>query len=101
MLARCQLVVSHDSGVAHLAAAVGTTTLALFGPTDPFVWGPRSAHACVLWPQPSGPLTLVNLLPDTVIETLAALLCGTFTYTPSSVDCTILDPIAPLGEGNL
>jgi heptosyltransferase-2 len=95
LLARCQIVVSHDSGIAHLAAAVGTTTLALFGPTDPFVWGPRSAHVCVLWPQPSGPLTLVNLTPDMVIQTLAALLRGTFTYTPSLVDCSILNPTTP------
>jgi heptosyltransferase-2 len=92
LLARCQMFVGHDSGVTHLAAAVGTTTLALFGPTDPFVWGPRSAQACVLWPQPAGPLTLVNLTPDMVIPTLAALLRGTFTYAPSPVDCTILDP---------
>jgi len=90
ILARCQVVVGHDSGVTHLAAAVGTTTLALFGPTDPFVWGPRSPQACVLWPQPSGPLTLTTLAPTMVIETLEALRRGTFTYTPSRVDCTIL-----------
>ena len=101
ILARCQLYVGHDSGVTHLAAAVGTTTLALFGPTDPFVWGPRSAQACVLWPQPSGPLTLVHLTSAMVIRTLAALLHGTFTYTPSLVDCTILDPTASGGEHNV
>jgi heptosyltransferase III len=98
ILTRCQVLVGHDSGVTHLAAAVGTTTLALFGPTDPFVWGPRSSQACVLWPQPSGPLTLTSLAPDIVIQTLASLLRGAFTYTPSRVDCTILDPTAPIGE---
>ncbi len=96
VLARCQAVVGHDSGVTHLAAAAGTTTLALFGPTDPFVWGPRSPRACVLWPQPSGPLTLTNLAPAMVIQILESLLCGTFIYTPSRVDCTILDPISLL-----
>jgi ADP-heptose:LPS heptosyltransferase len=101
ILARCQILVGHDSGITHLAAAVGTTTLALFGPTDPFVWGPRSAQACVLWPQPSGPLTLVHLTPNMVIQTLAALLRGTFSYTPSLVDCTILNPTAPRGERSL
>ena len=30
----------HDTGITHLAAAVGTTTHALFGPTDPEVWTP-------------------------------------------------------------
>jgi len=96
ILARCQVVIGHDSGVTHLAAAVGTTTLALFGPTDPFVWGPRSPKACVLWPQPSGPLTLTHLTPAVVIRTLESLLRGTFPYTPSQVDCTILDPTAPM-----
>ena len=25
----------------HMAAAVGCPVIAIFGPTDPFVWGPR------------------------------------------------------------
>jgi heptosyltransferase III len=33
--------VGNDSGITHLAAAVGVPTLALFGPTDPKIWGPR------------------------------------------------------------
>lgn len=94
LLARCQVVVGHDSGITHLAAAVGTTTLALFGPTDPLVWGPRSPRACVLWPDPPGPLTLTNVPPALVIATLDALRRGTFAYTPSRVGCTILRPTA-------
>jgi ADP-heptose:LPS heptosyltransferase len=38
------LYVGNDSGITHLAAAVGTPVLALFGPTDPKIWGPRGAH---------------------------------------------------------
>ena len=90
LLARCQMLVGHDSGITHLAAAVGLTTLALFGPTDPLVWGPRSRRSCVLWPQPSAPLTLEALPPEAVIHTIAALWNGTFSFTPSRVDCTIL-----------
>lgn len=37
---RANLVVSTDSGPMHLAAAVGTPTVALFGPTDPARTGP-------------------------------------------------------------
>jgi ADP-heptose:LPS heptosyltransferase len=74
----------------HLAAAVGTTTLALFGPTDPSMWGPRSPRACVLWPQPTGPLTLERLPPEYVIQTLDALRHNTFAFVPSHVDCTIV-----------
>lgn len=40
LLARAGLFVGNDSGVAHLAAAFGAPTLALYGPTDPEVWGP-------------------------------------------------------------
>jgi ADP-heptose:LPS heptosyltransferase len=43
-LARAGLYIGNDSGITHLAAAVGTPVLALFGPTDPAVWGPRSTQ---------------------------------------------------------
>ena len=99
VLARCQVMVGHDSGITHLAAAVGTTTLALFGPTDPLVWGPRSRQACILWPEPAGPLTLDNLPPDRVTQVLASLLYGTFAFTPSQVGCTILHPPRAVRSG--
>ena len=40
LLARCRLFVGHDSGISHLAAAVGVPCVLLFGPTDPDVWAP-------------------------------------------------------------
>ena len=43
-LASARLYIGNDSGITHLAAAVGTPVLALFGPTDPEVWAPRGAH---------------------------------------------------------
>ena len=46
-LARASLYVGNDSGITHLAAAVGIPVLALFGPTDPAVWGPRGANVRV------------------------------------------------------
>jgi len=46
-LAAARLYVGNDSGVTHLAAAVGTPTLAIFGPTDPAVWAPRGPHVRV------------------------------------------------------
>jgi hypothetical protein len=43
-LARARLYIGNDSGITHLAAAVGSPVLALFGPTDPAVWGPRGEN---------------------------------------------------------
>jgi lipopolysaccharide heptosyltransferase II len=41
LLARCDLLVGIDSGPMHVAAAVGTPVVALFGPTDPNRTGPQ------------------------------------------------------------
>lgn len=46
-LATARLYVGNDSGITHLAAAVGTPVLALFGPTDPAVWAPRGPNVQV------------------------------------------------------
>ncbi len=40
LLARCARFLGHDSGISHLAAAVGTPCVLLFGPTDPDIWAP-------------------------------------------------------------
>jgi len=41
LMKRAKLVVSADSGPLHIASAVGTPTIGLFGPTRPEVTGPR------------------------------------------------------------
>src|SRR5262249_12078906 len=48
MLARLECLVSGDTGVAHLAAALGVPTVTLFGPTDPGLTAPRGARARAL-----------------------------------------------------
>jgi heptosyltransferase-2 len=39
-IAGCSAIVSNDSGPAHIAAAVGTPVVVLFGPTSPERWTP-------------------------------------------------------------
>jgi heptosyltransferase-3 len=48
-LSRARLYIGNDSGISHLAAAVGTPAIVLFGPTDPTVWAPRGSR--VLFPM--------------------------------------------------
>jgi heptosyltransferase-2 len=45
LLKRCQILVSNDTGVMHLGAAVGTPTVGLFGPTSPEHWAPVGKRA--------------------------------------------------------
>ena len=40
ILSQMQLVISNDTGIMHVAAAVGVPVLSLFGPTDPHQWAP-------------------------------------------------------------
>ncbi len=47
-LQNCRCFLGHDSGISHLAAAVGTPSLLLFGPTDPAVWAPANPQVRVL-----------------------------------------------------
>ena len=48
LLKRADLLLSSDSGPAHMAAALGTPQVTIFGPTDPGVYAPLSAKAVVL-----------------------------------------------------
>jgi heptosyltransferase III len=45
LISAAQIYVGPDTAVTHLAAATGTQTVALYGPTDPRIWGP--------WPRGS------------------------------------------------
>jgi ADP-heptose:LPS heptosyltransferase len=45
LLSFASLFIGNDSGISHLAAALNIPTIALFGPTDPYVWAPRGNRA--------------------------------------------------------
>ena len=48
LLARSDLYLGNDSGITHLAAAVGVRAVALFGPSDALAWAPRGQKVTVL-----------------------------------------------------
>lgn len=49
LLSRLSCLLSGDTGVAHLGAALGVPTVTLFGPTDPRLTAPLGARARVLY----------------------------------------------------
>ena len=51
-LATADAAVSNDSGLMHVSAAIGTPTIAIFGPTSSWHWKPLNPLAAVL--EPSG-----------------------------------------------
>lgn len=48
ILGECDFFCGHDSGVSHIASAVGVRSLLLFGPTDPQIWAPANSTVRVL-----------------------------------------------------
>ena len=40
LISRCEILIANDSGPMHIASAVGTPVLGLFGPTNPYMHGP-------------------------------------------------------------
>ena len=71
-LAASTCYVGNDSGVTHLAAALGTPAVALFGPTNPEIWGPRGAGRVEIVRAPDG--RLVALEQETVWAAVLPLL---------------------------
>ncbi|HDN78934.1 MAG TPA: glycosyltransferase family 9 protein [Chloroflexi bacterium] len=63
LLKRCDLFVGADSGVMHLAAAMRTPLIALFGPTNPDAWGPWTPYSpsqVIRIPLPCSPCSYVG-----------------------------------------
>ncbi|MDQ6626250.1 MAG: glycosyltransferase family 9 protein [Verrucomicrobiota bacterium] len=66
-LERCALFLGHDSGISHIAAAVDTPCVLLFGPTDPAVWAPANPRVRVL----RAPEGILDVLPMNVVAEAA------------------------------
>src|ERR1700742_3617051 len=47
-MAAANLAISNDSGLVHIAAAIGTPTMGIFGPTSPYHWAPLNGLAATI-----------------------------------------------------
>lgn len=69
-LAACHAFAGHDSGITHLAGAVGLRGIALWGDTRPEIWRPRSERFTLL----RNPAGLGAIEPREVFDALTPLL---------------------------
>ena len=96
LLGIAQACVSNDSGAMHLAAAVGTPVVALFGPTNEYETSPLTRQGrqsavlthrvwcrpCMLRECPIDHRCMKGITPERVFDTLTRL---TSAYAPSGV----------------
>lgn len=72
VLGSARLYIGNDSGITHLAAAVGCRTIAIFGPTDPLKWAPLGNRVTVLkgdpWPEPGEVMDVVRSLTPPLFD---------------------------------
>ena len=47
-MAAAGVAISNDSGLMHIAAAIGTPTMGIFGPTSPYLWAPLNGLAATV-----------------------------------------------------
>jgi len=86
VIRECALFITNDSGLMHVASALGVPVIALFGSTDPEVTGPRdfrgailrSRMACSPCLEPECPLghlrCMAEITTDGVFQAAEALL---------------------------
>ena len=69
LIASAAFFVGNDSGPAHIAAAFGVPTIAIFGASDPAIWGPwRTAGEAL-----SAPDGIENVKADRVMDAIQRL----------------------------
>jgi heptosyltransferase-2 len=54
-MAAASMAISNDSGLMHIAAALGTPTMGIFGPTSPYHWAPLNGLAATVLTKTSVP----------------------------------------------
>jgi ADP-heptose:LPS heptosyltransferase len=81
LLAAADLVLCNDTGMSHVAAAVGVPTVVVFGPTDPARWRPPGAHVHAVC---SATGSILDVEVSAVLQAARAALDGRFLDTPAT-----------------
>ncbi len=92
VLGASEVAVGNDSGLTHLAAAVGCPTVVLHGPTDPLRTGAAGRVRTLVAPEPGG---LAALCPHRVAWVARAAAAGEGLHVPRE------DAMIPFGGGPL
>jgi len=69
-LHECAAFIGHDSGITHLAAALGLPGAVLWGPSNPAIWRPLSARMTLI----QAPAGLAGIEVNHVLDRVAGLL---------------------------
>ena len=94
LLARCDALVTNDNGPKHVAVAVGTATVTIFGPSDERTMNPPDparhpalrvevpcARCGLKRGCPNGLICMTQLEPDLVVQEVAAILADRLRRT--------------------
>ncbi len=92
IIQRARLVATVDSAPMHLAAAMQTPQVVLFGPTNPLNWRPRFAPAIILQAGQAAPVT--EFSPD---ERGAPMNRISTEQVIDGIDTLLSKPAAPVG----
>jgi ADP-heptose:LPS heptosyltransferase len=99
LVAHARLVVSNDTGIAHLATAFGTASVVIFGPMAPSLWGPppgRPQHVA-LWAGQRGSPFAAEPHPGLLQITVPDVMAGIRTALATGGACP--GPPVPAGQG--
>jgi ADP-heptose:LPS heptosyltransferase len=76
LLSGARAFVGNDSGITHLAGYLGCPTLALFGPTDPAVWGPIGRRIRVIQQPQLAELQVARVVRELLSDEFSESSCG-------------------------
>ena len=101
LLARCTMYVTGDTGPMHLAAAVGTPVVAVFGPSDPRRYAPLVARRRIVQIHDSlecAPCNRIRLPPERCRGIVPDCLAGLPASAVYEAARSLWDELAPRGE---